>query len=173
MIFFLADRHWLTVNFLNLPCGPHCQNLGPSCAPYHHYIFPSCPSFLASFLPSGRVSHSLLPQPLDLRTWFSVSKSTPLAVTGPHGQHASSILCHGVVYHGFMPRLCTGTFWTDTVQTQTDRQTDETSFVKLPADDRGIHENKDKSCSLLFLKSKTAELVPDSLLKFGSELCTD
>ncbi len=164
VIFFLAD----TVNFLNLPCGPHCQNLVPSCAPYHHhpYIFPSFPSFLPSvslhFSCSSRWAYghdfwyvdvswwpSLGPQPLDLRTWFSVSKSIPLALTGPHGQHASSILCHGVVYHGFMPRLCTGTFWTDMVQTQTDRQTDETSFVKLPADDGSIHENKYKSRSLL------------------------
>ncbi len=63
------------------------------------YIFPS--------FPSGFVSHSFLPQLLDLRTWcevcasiyiayISVSKSTPLAVTGPHGQLASKLLGGGL-----------------------------------------------------------------------------
>ncbi len=44
----------------------------------YHYIFPSFTSFC--------VSHALLLQPI---TYISVSKSSPLAVTGPYGQLGS------------------------------------------------------------------------------------
>ena len=51
--------------------------------------------YFLAFRPSGCVSHALLPQPLDLRTWYiayiSVCKPTPWAVAGPHEQLVSSI----------------------------------------------------------------------------------
>ena len=75
----------------------------------HPYIFPSFPSFHPSFLPSLCVSQALLPLSMDQLSpmakhratarcevsvsiciaYIYVSKFTPLAVTGPHGQLAS------------------------------------------------------------------------------------
>ena len=61
--------------------------------------------YFLAFLPSGCVSHSLLPQLLDLRTWFLAwcgvplhvyymyfsSLPTPWAVASPNGQLASTL----------------------------------------------------------------------------------
>ncbi len=74
--------------------------IGSAFQRHYHYLFPSFPSFLPSF----RLWHGLLLQPLGLGTWcevflsmyityIPVSKSTPLAVTGPHGQLASNQNC--------------------------------------------------------------------------------
>ncbi len=70
--------------------------------PTHLYIFPSFPSFLPSFLPSVTRSPAEANGPRGLSmyiTYISVSKSTPLAVTGPHGQLASSFIYHKLFLH--------------------------------------------------------------------------